>query len=281
MTIYEALRRGASFLLREESPLHISELLMAHVLRKNKEWLLINSQEQFDQSKWKEFVSSMQLYDSGKPLAYITNSKEFYGLDFYVDERVLIPRPETEMLVDEVISIVQEKYSSSARILDLGTGSGNIAISLASCLKEAEITASDLSLDALDVAEINAKKHKLSTSIKFIHSDLLTKFAGQKFDIIVANLPYIGTVKYNFVSRETLEYEPHVALFGGDNGLVLYKKMFHEICKLNVETDYVLGEFGFLQSDELSDFLCNNFDQKYLIKPDLAGIDRVFIVDLS
>jgi release factor glutamine methyltransferase len=185
------------------------------------------------------------------------------------------------MLVEQTLRLVRSDLHP--RILDLGTGSGAIGISLALELPEADLVLADVSGDALEVATINVEKYALSPRVSIVLSDLLNNFVDQKFDLIVANLPYIGERKYRFISADVEKYEPHVALFGGEDGLELYKKMFQQLGHLVEMPRFILGEFGFAQSEDMR-LLLNNFFERYgasiEILPDLTGIDRVFIVSL-
>ena len=188
-----------------------AEVLLAYVLGEDREYLIAWSEKEVA----KDFILLFTEYEkraiSGEPVAYIVGKKEFYGLDFFVDERVLIPRPETEMMVAEVLGYLKEnsERKNHWKILDVGTGSGNIAVSIAKNLEDLalEIEAVDVSEEALEVARVNAAQHGVDDKIHFFQGDLL-EFAeeGEKFDVIVANLPYIGTMRNNFVEGNVKKY---------------------------------------------------------------------------
>ncbi len=261
-----------------------AEVLLSFVLGKNRDYLVTHPEAILTSEQESVLRELFVRFLKGEPVAYLTGEKEFYGLNFYVDKRVLIPRPETEMLVEEVIAFVSNLKKDAwynnrpLRIIDVGTGSGCIAISLAKHLPLENFTAGDISSEALQVAKNNAKRHEVYNRINFQVSDLLENISGD-FDIIVANLPYIGVEKFNFVSRATREYEPHVALFGGEDGLVLYKKLFQQIVDRRFKPLLVLGEFGFLQVDFVRQILNTYFAQSQcVIKEDLAHIERIFLV---
>jgi len=223
------------------------------------------------------FNALFERFCSGEPVAYLIGKKEFYGLDFFVDDSVLIPRPETELLVANVIEFCKGE-SGGVRILDIGTGSGAIAIALAKSLPQARVTAVDISEDALKVAYANARVHGVYDRVDFVRSDLLSNVDGS-FDVVVANLPYIGLESNNFVSRETLEFEPHIALFGGNDGLDLYRKLFDQINAMEWRPKLLLGEFGFTQADLMRKLLDKFFiQQQCLIQKDYASIERIFMV---
>lgn len=265
MNIKELLNQGGNSLEKE--------VLLAHILGKSREFLISNSETEVTNEQATRYYNQIRSHERGEPVAYLINFKEFYGLPFFVDERVLIPRPETEFLVDKVIELTN--YDPTVKkIIDVGTGSGNIAVSLAKHLPNHQIHASDLSDDALEVARINTKKNNVE--VKFKKSDLLSEFQNERFDIIVANLPYIGEETNNFVSDETLEFEPHLALFGGHDGLQLYEKLFKQI----KDFKYILGEIGYMHAKGLINLFEKYFPKlKCEILKDLAGLDRYFIIN--
>ncbi len=264
-----------------------AEVLLAHVLGVRREHLMINSEEAVDDALIDLYKGYLKRVKAGEPLAYITHEKEFYGLDFFVDSRVLVPRPETELLVDKALDYLGKGIDgrSKAKILDVGTGSCNIPVAIVMEALErfpglfVDIDAVDISEEALDVARINVEQHGLEDRIRVFQSDLLNSIDnGESYDIIVANLPYIGEKKNRFVSGNVEKYEPNVALFGGDDGLGLYKKMFQEMIDNQLRYGVVIGEFGFAQREGMSELLSKYFDQDWRIEDDLAGIERLFII---
>jgi release factor glutamine methyltransferase len=311
MKINEVINSAVKRLGGTEESRLAAEVLLAHCLGVKKEDLFLNAETEVEEPKLNRFLELVNRHFEGEPVAYLTNKKEFYGLSFYVDSRVLIPRPETELLVDEVLSRVCDPESScksvhpgnmpqpshaanpsdpgnpgdQARqadlpieILDIGTGSGCIAIALAKKLPKARFMATDVSEDALEVAVKNAEKHNVLGRIDFVCANLLENVSG-RFDVIVANLPYIGEKKYNFVSKEARAYEPYGALFGGDNGLRIYERLFKQICERSWRPKFLFGEFGFSQGDEMRALLGKYFDgQSIEIIKDYASIERMFVV---
>lgn len=290
MTI-AALLSEAKKRLGPQGDLLGAEVLLAFVLSKGREYLIAHAEEVLADAICDRFGDLFGRFYAGEPVAYLTNSRAFYGLDFYVDQRVLIPRPETELLVSAVLDFVnsrkQQNHESLAdgiRILDVGTGSGCIAVALATHLPQAKITAVDISTEALAVARINAQKHGVIDRIHFLQSDLLEGIANEQksdehFDIVVANLPYIGEKRFNFVSRETRAFEPHVALFGGEDGLRLYERMFVQLQQKEWQPQLLLGEFGFLQVEEMKLLIRQFFPDNHLeILQDYAKIERIFIL---
>lgn len=287
MTIKDLLNEGILFLGNSEDSSNASlnaELVLAHSLDESREFLFANATDDADPATVTMFWHYLKRLASGEPVAYIIKKKEFYGLDFFVDERVLIPRPETEMLVEQVLRYSGAKPSKKLKILDLGTGSGNIAISLAKNLPDEcidLIDAVDLSEAACEVAKMNALQHGVDDRISIFQADLLD-FAdeGEHYDVIVANLPYIGVVTNNSASENVKKFEPKSALFAGNDGLALYEKLFAQIAEKAITFDLFIGEFGFGQSENLAALLSKYFVGKWLIEKDHAGIDRIFIVTM-
>ncbi|MBI2634105.1 peptide chain release factor N(5)-glutamine methyltransferase [Candidatus Peregrinibacteria bacterium] len=255
------------------------ELALSHVLGVSREYLISHSRDEIDGSMVKLYDSYLERLKKGEPVAYITNEKQFFGLDFYVDKRVLIPRPETEHLVEKALdyySYHDETVCHTA--LDVGTGSGNVAIAIAENSADTEVWALDIDEGACEVAKLNAAQHGVDDRVRILQSDLLDVIdEGESFDVIVANLPYIGKVRNNFVSESTEKYEPELALFGGFDGLELYKKLFQQIIEKEIEFGILIGEFGFSQRKDLEVLLNQYFVHKWEIEKDLAGIDRIFI----
>lgn len=280
MTLEEALSEGKGIL---GNRLEV-ELLLSSVCGKDRWYFIGHSNERLEEELFGTFRKLILLRKQGIPLQYLTYQKEFFGLEFYVDERCFIPRPETELLVEKVIEFAGILSKTPVRILDVGTGSGAIAVSLAKSLSAAELTAVDISEEALEVAIMNAERHYVSDRIAFLQSDLLENVLDRDFEIIVANLPYIGEKKFSFVEQGVRGYEPKKALFGGDDGLELYRKLFAQLAAARSarkfpSSKFLIGEFGFLQAKALAQELNKYFVQsKISFLQDLAGLDRVFIV---
>ncbi|MBU1151747.1 peptide chain release factor N(5)-glutamine methyltransferase [Patescibacteria group bacterium] len=255
-----------------------AEVLLAFVIGVGREYLLAHEEEEVDLRLEDLFFSYMERARNGEPVAYIVGAKEFYGLDFYVDDRVLVPRPETEMLVEEVILAVRE-LGRPAKVLDVGTGSGCIAVSVAREFVESGeidfVDAVDISADALEVARVNALNQGVSEIVNLFEGDLMEGI-DEVYDVIVANLPYIGEETNRHVAEGVEKYEPKSALFGGGNGLDLYERLFEQVNELGFGV--LIGEFCYGQGEEIQELLDRFFPGDFVIKKDLAGIDRVFIV---
>lgn len=278
MTIRELLQEAIQKTGRDGDVLG-SELLLAFVLDRNREYLLAHPQEVLTEGSLERYRALSGRMLAGEPVAYLFGKKEFFGLEFFVDRRVLIPRPETEHLVEYVLNFVKEKEIREPNILDLGTGSGCIAVSLARHLPSARVTASDVSMEALEVAKKNAVFHGVAGRTEFFHADLLEGIDGP-FDVIALNLPYIGEKRFSFVSKSAVDYEPHLALFGGEDGLSLYRVFFEQLSLKKWRPSLLAGEFGFLQKDELHDLISGVFPSAEVrFEQDYAHIDRMFVVE--
>lgn len=210
---------------------------------------------------------------SSKPSQYIKGWVEFYKLKFKVTADVLIPRPETELLVDAVL-----KFADTLTILDVGTGSGNIAISIAKNTFNAKIIASDVSEKALKIAGQNAKLHGVSDRIKFIVSDLLENITD-KPDIIVANLPYIPSARIPHLDSSVRDYEPHVALDGGEDGFELYRKLFTQIKQKDWKPKLLIGEIDYTHG-KLAVIEARKFfpEAQIVCNKDLAHLQRILLI---
>lgn len=219
MKIREVLKNGIKNLTEnkvEESILK-AKMLLAYELGMKNESLAMHLEDEIEPEIQKKFDCHLQKLIAGKPIQYVTNLQEFYGLNFYVDENVLIPQPDTEILVEEVIEICKDS-KKNLKILDICTGSGAIAISLSKNLK-AQIVASDISKESLEIAKENALKNQ--TKVEFVESDMFENIGG-KFDMIVSNPPYIETETIKTLSKE-VKNEPILALDGGKDGLNFYR----------------------------------------------------------
>ena len=278
MTIKQAITKGMIMLKSNnvESPKLKARLLLQYVLDKPRQYIIVYDNKEIDkQQQWQYFVNIEKL-TKGIPLQHITHRQEFMKMDFFVDENVLIPRPDTEILVEEVIKIAQ-KYNSP-RILDLCTGSGAIAISLKKVVPNADITAVDISEKALEIAQKNAKK--LETKINFLKSDLFDKLDNKKFDIIVSNPPYIRKDEIKKLSEE-VQKEPKIALDGGEDGLDFYRIIAEQAINYLKTGSFLCFEIGYNQKNDVIKIIEDeqNYKNTYC-KKDLYGNDRIIITQV-
>lgn len=279
MRIFDLLGRGRAVLAEPNE----ASILLEFILKKPKEYFVAHLEASVSKARAEAFWNVCKRRASGIPLAYLTQRREFFGLDFYIDERVLIPRPETELLVEAVLqSLPLTPCSLPLTLCDIGTGSGCIAVALAKNLPSVRITAVDISKDALSVAEKNAKIHLVSAQIGFLESDLLERVPDEPYSAVVANLPYIGTSENHLIAQDVLDYEPHLALFGGENGLALFERLFQQMASRKHLPGFFAGEMGFLQRRGISELVKKYFGKVRIVwKNDLAGLPRVFIISLK
>ena len=250
-----------------ESPYKEASVLLANSLQKDTLWLMSHDESIIDLPR--DYLENMQKRENYCPLEYLLNSASFYSRDFYVDDRVLIPRPETEILVDLIISFSKELNQPT--IVEVGTGSGIISILLALHVDNAKIIAADISDDALEVAKINAKKHGVFDKIEFRNSNILDNI-NEDIDMLVSNPPYI---KKNEILEKNLSYEPDIALFGGDIGDEILKHLIDET--LYRDINILACEMGFDQKEKVEKYL-KKYNRKAKFYKDLAGLDRGFVV---
>ena len=209
----------------------------------------------------------------GEPVQYITSETEFYGLPFLVTPDVLIPRPETEHLVEKVIELAAS--FSAPRIIDVGTGSGAIAVALACHLLHAAITATDVSVSAPVIARENAARNRVSDRIRFFEADLLATFASEQFDIVVSNPPYVAEADRASLAAEVRDYEPDLALFAGEDGLEFYRRLIPSAFDAVTSGGFIALEIGYGQSPAIAQLLAATGFQQIEFLPDLRGIPRV------
>ena len=260
-----------------ESPKLKARLLLQYILKKPRQYLIVYDNQEVDKkAQWEYFVNIEKL-TKGVPLQHITHTQEFMKMDFYVDENVLIPRPDTEILVEEVIKIAQK--IDSPKILDLCTGSGAIAISLKKYIPNAQVYAVDISKKALEIAQKNA--NRLEANVKFIESNLFDKVKKEKFDIIVSNPPYIKKSDINYLSQE-VQKEPQIALDGGYDGLDFYRKISYQAIDYLKFGSYLCFEIGFDQKEEVMEIIdkVEHYKGTYC-KKDLCGNDRIIITQVN
>ena len=248
-------------------------ILFSKVLNIPKEFLLAHSEDEISDNQKEEILEGIKKLNDNIPIQYIVNEQEFMGLNFFVDENVLIPQPDTEILVEQIIN---NHRDSKIKILDLCTGSGCIAISLKHYMPKAEVWALDISEKALNIAKNNAKQN--NTEINFINSDLFQNIQD-KFDIIVSNPPYIKTDIIKTLDDE-VQNEPIIALDGGNDGLDFYKKILKKAYNYLKDEGKLYLEIGYDQKEDLINLYKNDKRYKNIecIK-DLANNDRVIIIE--
>lgn len=281
MTIREAMNKAIIKLKMEniDSPKLKARLLMQFILNQTRQYLMVYDEKKLTQEQEKKYLEAVEQLIKGIPLQHITHRQEFMKMDFYVNNHVLIPRPDTEVLVEEVIQIA--KKINAKKILDLCTGSGAIAVSFAKYIEGSEVTATDISREALEIAEINAKKHQVDKQIAFLQSDLFADLPKEKYDIIVSNPPYIKKEIIKTLDEE-VQKEPYIALDGGKDGLDFYRKIIHQSYEFLKYRGYLCLEIGYDQKIDVIELI--EQEEKYVGtygKKDLYGNDRVIVTQLE
>jgi len=273
MILKTAIEKGEQHLSRGPHPERArrdAELLLQHIVQDQRATFMARWQEKLDNEEEWRYWALINRRFGGEPIQYIVGETEFYGLPIRVTRDVLIPRPETEHLVEKVLELAAN--IKATKIAEVGTGSGAIAIALAHKMPYARITAADISEPALAVARANARRNEVA--IRFLHGDLLTPVRG-KLDIVVSNPPYVATADRAQLSVEVRDYEPELALFAGDDGLDIYRRLIPAAFDALVPGGYLVLEIGYGQSQAITNLLTSSGFEKIEFLPDLQGIPRV------
>jgi release factor glutamine methyltransferase len=270
VTVQTALLQGTRLLEegRVSAPRLTAEVLLSHAIRCERAWLYAHSDEELKEVWWIHFGRYLHERLEGKPTQYITKRQEFYGREFSVSPAVLIPRPETEHVVESALRRLSE---SAGAVVDVGTGSGAIAITIAlEC--GAPVLATELSREALDVAALNARKH--GSNISFIQCDLLSAIRDSSIRLVVSNPPYIPESDKSVVQREVLEFEPHLALFGGPDGMEIFHRLVAEAERVLQPGGWLILEVAYNADRRVRDLLEPQWTNVQ-VETDLAGMPRV------
>jgi release factor glutamine methyltransferase len=260
------------------------EILLSYSLGMNRSEIYLNFKRVLKDTEKAQLEKKIRKRIDKIPLQYITKHQEFMGMDFLVKKGVLIPRPETEILVEEVIKKLKNyKYSNDLRVVDLGTGTGVIAISIAKFIDNITIYATDISKKSLQTALKNTRKHDCEDKISFLQGDLFESFIGRiekdSLDGIVSNPPYIDSYDFKLLPPEIKDNEPKLALYGGIDGLNYYRKIIRISPKFLKKNGFVALEVGAGQAKKVKELILeeNNFKQNVEIVRDYSGIERVVI----
>ena len=278
MTIKEAITKGMIMLKSNniDSPKLKARLLLQYILDKPRQYIIVYDNKEIDKKQQWEYFVNIEKITKGIPLQHITHKQEFMKMDFFVNEDVLIPRQDTEILVEEVIKIAKKK--NRPKILDLCTGSGAIAISLKKFVPNSDVYAVDIREKSLEISRKNARK--LEADVKFIKSNLFENLKKEKFDIIVSNPPYIKREDIMNLSEE-VKNEPQIALDGGIDGLDFYKKISEQAIEYLKLDSYLCFEIGYNQKNEVIQIIENKHIYKNVYsKKDLYGNDRIVIAQV-
>lgn len=281
MLIKDALAKGMVMLKGEnlDSPKMKARILLQDVLNKPRQYLIVHDMEKITLEQEKRYFENIEKVKRGTPIEHITHIKEFMKMNFFVNENVLIPRQDTEILVEEVIKIA--KKINAKKILDLCTGSGAIAVSLAKYIEKSQITATDISADALRVAKKNATINGVESQITFVESNLFENIIKEKYDMIVSNPPYIRKDVIKKLDKE-VQKEPLIALDGGYDGLDFYRKITEDAYQYLKFGGYLCFEIGYDQKDDVMQII--EEQEKYCktyCKKDLFDNDRIIVTKLG
>jgi len=244
-------------------------------LDSNLAWLMAHDDEPLATRAAATFCDLVERRVAGEPMQYIAGEAEFYGLPFHVNRDVLIPRPETEHLVEKAIALAGE--FARPRMVDVGTGSGAIAVALAHALPSAKITATDISPAALAVAEANAARNGAAGRVRFLQGDLLGPVAGERFDIVVSNPPYVPECDRETLDVEVRDYEPAQALFAGEDGLAMYRQLIPAAFVALVPGGFLALEIGYGQQEAVEALLADAGFSGIEFTEDLQQIARVVV----
>lgn len=281
MTIKEAINQAVIMLKNEdiEAPKNKARMLLEATLKKPKEYLMIYDTKEIQPKERDLYIKNVKRLIAGEPLQYITGKQEFMKLNFLVTKDVLIPRQDTEILVEEVIKIAKD--IPNPIILDMCTGSGAIAISIAKYVKNCKVIAVDISPKALEIAKKNASLNGVINNIEFIESNLFAKLKNLKFNVIVSNPPYIESSTIKTLSKD-VQNEPRIALDGGKDGLDFYRRISENAYKYLNRQGYLCLEIGYNQKQNVIKIL--ESQKRYVntySKKDLCENDRVIITQIG
>ncbi|MFW3577429.1 peptide chain release factor N(5)-glutamine methyltransferase [Vagococcus fluvialis] len=274
-TYFEVLKWASSFLENNHQEAYIAEYLLLEKNRWTKTDLLMNFKKQMPLAEYNAYKADLEKVTLHIPVQYLIGSTEFYGRRFKVNEHTLIPRPETEELVE---LILKDNYQENLEVVDIGTGTGIIALSLSLENPTWKVTGLDISKEALKIATRN--NQALEGQVHFLESDVLSKFPkNKKIDILVSNPPYISYDEWEEMDESVREYEPKQALFAENNGLAIYEKIAKESTTVLSETGRIYLEIGYLQGDSVSQIFKEAYPTKSVrVIKDLNGQDRIIEV---
>ena len=279
MILRELIRQSEAMLDEKDKDCNVAKVLFYHLAHKEPHQLYLMMDEEVDEELLKQFQDGMQRYMNGEPIQYINGKDNFFSRDFIVNENVLIPRYETEELVENILYKIDDYFDdySSIDLCDVGTGSGAIAITLALEEPKLNVVATDISEEALEVAKANASE--LDPQVTFYQGDMLEPLIDrqQKFDIFVSNPPYIPQDQE--IESVVKDNEPHVALFGGNDGLYFYRKIFKDVRHVLKDRALLAFEMGFDQRELMSQAVEQYFPGiPYEIIKDINGKDRMLFI---
>lgn len=280
-TNFEALNGASSFLVNKGRDENAARLLLQHVLGLNYSSLMMKMHDELPTAQFLQFKKMVERHAEGEPIQYIIGYEEFYGRKFYVDESVLIPRPETEELIVCASEHIRKIFGTKPiRLADIGTGSGAIAVTMKLEHPEANVVATDLMEPALNTAKRNAQA--LGADIEFSLGNLTEPLQGQKWDVVLSNPPYIAFEEAKEMSEVVLEHEPHSALFAEEEGLILYRQLAEQLPPLMNIPSFIAVEIGYKQGEIVKSYFEKSFpNAKISILKDINGKNRIVTCQLD
>lgn len=283
MRVYEALKWASSFLQENGRDENAGEIVLCHVLKTNRTGLLMNMREEITAEQETSFAEFIHKHVKGIPIQYMIGHEMFYGRSFFVNEEVLIPRPETEELIVGVLERIERHFGDEKlHVADIGTGSGAISITLALENKNLHVYTVDIAQESIEVAKENAKT--LGADVTFYHGDLLSPFyeTGQKLDVVVSNPPYIPEEDWRGLSLVVKEHEPKRALVGGEDGLDFYRRFMEELPNVLQKKAIVAFEIGVGQGEDVKGLLQQAFPHAHVeVVFDINGKDRMVFAEME
>jgi release factor glutamine methyltransferase len=271
-TLNEAVKILSKFNIK--NPLLDSEILLSKVIRKDRKHIILNSQEKINQKNLNNFNNLIKRRKKGEPIAYIINSKDFWNDCFYVDSNVLIPRPDTELIIEQVLKIFPK--NKQLQLLDIGVGSGCILLSLLKERPNFYGTGIDISKKSINISNYNAKMLQLKNRVKFYNSDV-DNFKIGKYDLIVSNPPYIELLNLKYLERDVINFEPSLALSGGFDGFSKIRKVISKAAYLIKRNGKLILEIGFSQKEKVREILKKNGFYTNKVVKDCGKKDRCIV----
>ncbi len=276
MRIYEAISKGVKKLkeCNIDNPYLDSEILMSQVLKKDRKYLILNIKKKLCINIIKKYFDLIEVRSLGKPVAYITGKKEFWNYEFKVKDGVLIPRPETEVIIDQVLKLTVNK--TKLNILDIGVGSGCILLSILKEKREFLGTGVDISKRCIEISYLNSRNMNLKNRVKFFKTDI-DNFNYGKYDLIISNPPYLKKLDFKYLDKDVANFEPKIALDGGIEGLSVIRKTIKKSSELIKKNGLFILEIAFDQKNKVKNLLRNKGFYINKILKDFANKDRCII----
>ena len=251
-----------------------SELLMSKIFEKDRKFIILNSNKKLSEEKFEKFNYLVKKRSKGEPIAYLLNKKDFWKYEFYVDKGILIPRPDSELIVEQILGLT--KHKKNLRILDIGVGSGCLLLSVIKERKNFHGVGIDISKNCIDISNINASKLEISKRVKFFKSDV-DNFRFGKYDLIISNPPYIKKLDFNNLEKEVINFEPRLALYGGLDGTSEIRKVINKSSELIKKNGKFVLEIAYDQKNKIIKLLRNKGFYINQVLKDLANNDRCIV----